>query len=51
MHPLAGLAIPSTTGGNNMQMGIVLPIASVGLDDHDVPPLESTATDPGEDII
>ena len=29
MHPLAGLAIPSTTGGNNMQMGIVLPIAPV----------------------
>ena len=51
MLPLAGLAIPSTTGGNDMQMGMVLPIASMGLDHHNVPALKGVATDLGEDIV
>ena len=51
MPPLAGLAIPSATGGDDMQMGIVLPIAPMGLDNHDVAALEGVATDSGEDII
>src|SRR5712691_2731030 len=36
MHPLAGLAIPSTTGGNDMQMGMVMTIASMGVDHHNI---------------
>src|SRR6266851_130171 len=51
MHPLAGLAIPSATGGNDRQMGIVLAIAPMGLDHYDVAALEVTATDPCEDVI
>src|SRR3989442_58017 len=51
MHPLLGLLIPSTTGGDNVQMGIVLAIAAVGLDDHDVAALEGATTDPAKDII
>ena len=51
MDPLAGLRIPSATGGDDVQMGVVLAIAAVRLDDHDIAALEGAATDPAEAII
>src|SRR6266704_595387 len=51
MHPLLCLLIPSATGGNAMQMRIVLPIAAMGLDNHDVAPLEIVAADPAIEIV
>ena len=51
MHPLLGLLIPSTTGGDDVQMGIVLAIAAMGLDDDDVTAFEVLAADPAEDVI
>ena len=51
MDPLPRLRIPSATGGNDVQMGIVLAIAAMRLDDHDVAALEGAATDPAEEII
>src|SRR5512134_51273 len=51
MHPLAALAIPAATRGDDGQMRVVLPMAAMRLDHHNVAALERTATDPGEDII
>ncbi len=51
MHPALGLLIPATTGGDEVQMGVVLAIAAVRLDDHDVAALEGAATDLAEAII
>ena len=51
MHPLLGLLIPSTTGGDDVQMGIVLAITAMGLDDDDVTAFEVRAADPAEDVI
>src|SRR6266849_6161812 len=51
MHPLAGLAIPSATGGNDVQMGVIPSVAAMCLDNDDIAALESTATDPAEDVI
>ena len=51
MHPLAGLLIPAATRGNAVQMRIVLPIAAMRLDDHDVAAFEGAATDTAEAII
>ena len=50
-HPLFGLLIPSTTGGDEVQMGILLAMAAMGLDNHDGAALEGAATDPALDII
>ncbi len=35
MDPLLGCLIPAATGGNAMQMRIVLAMAAMRLDDHD----------------
>jgi DNA polymerase family A len=51
VDPLLGLLIPSATGGDDVQMGIVLAITAMGLDDHDITTLESAATDPAIDSI
>ena len=51
VHPLLGLRIPSSTGGDDVQMGIVLAIAAMGLDNHDAAALEGAATDSAKDII
>src|SRR5262245_5551453 len=51
MHPLSGLLIPATTGGNDVQMGIVVPMPAMGLDHDDIAALQGSATDPAEDII
>jgi hypothetical protein len=51
MHPLSRLPIPAATGGDDVQMGVVLAIAAMGLDDDDVPACEILATDPAKDII
>src|SRR5215831_10036039 len=51
MDPLLGLLSPSTTGGDEVQMGIVLAIAAMGLDDDDVTAFEVLAADPAEDVI
>ena len=51
VHPLLGLSIPSPTGGDDVQMGIILAIAAMGLDDQNVAALEGAATDPAIDII
>src|SRR5918912_1705398 len=51
MPPKPGLLIPSATGGDDMEMGIVLPIAAMGLDHHDIAALKGMAADPCEDII
>ena len=51
MHPLPGLRLPSATGGDDGQMGVVLAIAAMRLDHHDVATLERGATDPTEDIV
>lgn len=45
MHPLLGLRIPATTGGNAVQMWIVPPIVTMSLDHHDIAARESAATD------
>jgi hypothetical protein len=51
MDPLLRLLIPAATGGDDVQMGIVLPIAAMSLDDDDVAAFEGSATDPAKDII
>src|SRR5262249_4891510 len=51
MDPLPGLGIPAATRGNDVQMRMVLPVAAMRLDDHDIAPLEGAATGPAEDII
>ena len=51
MDPLLGLLSPSPTGGDDVQMGIVLAIAAMGLDDDDVTAFEVLAADPAEDVI
>jgi hypothetical protein len=51
MHPLLGLRIPSPTGGDDMQMGVVLAVTAMGLHDHDVATFERLATDTAPDII
>jgi len=43
MDPLLGCLIPAATGGNAMQMRIVLAIAAMRLDDHDVATCEGLA--------
>jgi len=51
MDPLPRLLIPSTTGSHAVQMGVVLPITAMRLDDHDGTALEDAATDTTEDIV
>src|SRR6478672_23086 len=51
MHPLLGLLIPSPTGGDDVQRGIVLAMTAMGLDDQDGAAREGAATDPALDII
>src|SRR4029434_27686 len=51
MPPLLALRIPSSTRGNDMQMGVVLAVAAMGLDDHDIAPFERLATETAPDII
>src|SRR5215510_11618490 len=51
MDPLLRLVIPSATGGKEVQMGVILPIAPMGLDDHDVAAFEGSATYPAIDIV
>ena len=51
MHPLVVLFIPSPTGGNDMEMGIVLATATVGLNHHDIAPFERLTTDAAEKVI
>ena len=51
MAPLLGRGILSTTGRNDMQMRVVLAIAPMRLDDHDVPALQAVTTAPAEPII
>src|SRR5918994_2905237 len=51
MHPLLGLPIPAAAGGDAVQMRVVLPVAAVGLDHHDVATGEVATTDPAIDII
>ena len=51
MHPLLGLLIPAATGGDDVQVGVVLAITAMRLDDHDVAARKGAATDPGKDII
>src|SRR5437762_1090392 len=51
VHPLLGPLSPSTTGGDDVQMGIVLAIAAMGVDGHNVTALQGAATDPAIDLI
>jgi hypothetical protein len=51
MDPLLRLPIPAATRRDDMQMRVVLPIASMGLDDDDIAALELCAADPAKDII
>src|SRR5215470_5825146 len=51
MDPWLRLLIPAATGGDDVQMGVVLPITAMRLDDDDVAAFEGSATDPTEDII
>src|SRR5262245_24899347 len=51
VDPLLRLWIPAATRGNDMQMRIVVPIPSVGLDHDDIAALQGPATDPAKDII
>ena len=51
MHPLLRLPIPAATGGDDVQVGVVLAIAPMGLDHHNVAPLEGTAADAREDSV
>ncbi len=50
-HPLLGLLIPAATGGNAGQRRVVLPIAAMGLEHHEVAAFEGVATDPARAII
>ena len=50
-HPLLRLGLPPSTGGNDMQMGGVLAIATMGLHHHDVATFERRATHSADDII
>jgi len=51
MHPVSRLLIPSATGGDDVQMRVILAIAAMGLDDDDVTAFEVLAADTAKDII
>src|SRR5215470_8473576 len=51
VDPLLRLWNPAATRGNDMQMRIVVPIPSVGLDHDDIAALQGPATDPAKDLI
>ena len=51
MDPLLALTIPSTAGGDDVEMRVVLPIAAMGLDDDDVTAFEGLAADTAEEIV
>jgi len=51
MHPLSRLLIPSATGSDDVQMGIVLAIAAMRLDDDNVTAFEVLAADTAKAII
>src|SRR5712691_4000369 len=51
MHPLVALRVPSPTGGDNVQVRIVLAIAAMRLDDHNVAALEGLATDRTKEVV
>jgi hypothetical protein len=51
MDPLVAFRFPAAAGGNDIQMGVVFPIAAMGLDDDDVASLDLCATDTAQEII
>ena len=51
MYPLLSLRIPSPTGGDDVQVRIVLAIAPMGLDDHNITTFECLATDRTKEVI
>ncbi len=51
MDPLVGLLIPSPTGGDDVQVRVVLTVAPMSLNDYDIAPFERLTTDPAEEII
>ena len=51
MLPARALAIIASTGGEHMQMGMVLPIAPMRVEDRDVAALERLALDGAVEII
>src|SRR5947199_3472434 len=51
MHPLLGLLIPSSARRNDMQMRVVLAIASMCLDHDNVTALEGLATHRAKEIV
>src|SRR5438128_11464080 len=51
MLPTRSLGIISPTGGEQMQMGVVLPIAPMGVEHRDVTPSECLAPDGAVEII
>src|SRR5215470_19275390 len=51
MDPLLRLWLPAATRGNDMQVRVVLTIATMGLDHDDIAALQEPATDQAEDII
>src|SRR5712691_3654562 len=51
MLPARVLAIIAATGGEHMEMGMVLPIAPMRVEDRDIPPLERLPLDGAIEII
>ena len=51
MHPLLSLLIPSTASRNDMQMRVVLAIATMRLDHDDIAALEGLAAHRAKEII
>src|SRR5882724_2607247 len=51
MRPLLSLLIPPPTRGDDVQMGVVLATATMGLNHHDVATSERLTTHPAKAII
>ena len=51
MPPLAGLAIPSPTGGNAMPMRMGVPMAAMGVDPHAIATPERLAPALAKEIL
>ena len=51
MHPALGLGVPTATGGDEVQVGIVLTITPVGVQDDDVAAFESLPAEVAKEFI
>lgn len=51
MHPALGLRVPAPTGGDEMEMGVVLAIASMGVQHNNIATFELLAAELAIEIV